>query len=502
MWHDSTHPLWKWLLRATALANAAALLAGSYLPFTDLPQHAATMAVLRHWADPSWRCQELYQLALGQTQYLLYYAAGAALTFLVGTAERANLLLLCLIGASFPYALRSLLRALERDERLALFAAPLFFSQSLLIGFFNYLAAVPVVLLSLSLAVRQAKAPSRRGALLLALSAVLLFYLHLSALVFFLPAALFCTLWIGGAGPPWRRLSWLAPVAGLSGHWLFTSSVMRPGRTGWTAPVRPNFHGLLASLLALPQALTDIWHGWADQAVLLVLLAAGLLIAAGSLRGERQAGPAGRSRGLGAVLALYAALLYFAMPYSVGWLFVLNERYAVLAALLLPLSLVPARGLKGALPLLLVASAGLFAALHSAHRIRQFQEEAAGFDRLIEKMQPGRRLLSVAAEEDSTSGVAKFLPFHHFGAYYRARKGGTVEPSFLELPQSPIRYQPEAAPPRKPENWEWSREEYPDWRDEAFFDYLLVRRVGGERQLSQRWELIGREGGWSLFERR
>src|SRR5713101_925056 len=167
-WTDAAHPLWPFLLFACAVANVTALWSAPHLPFTDLPQHAAAIATLRHWNDPQWKGQEYFTLALGRSQYLLYYLAGALLAFPLGTAERANLVLLSATALAFPYALRSLLRALHADERLALFAAPLFWSQSLLIGFFNYLAALPLLLWGLSLAVRDAQDPRPRRTALLA----------------------------------------------------------------------------------------------------------------------------------------------------------------------------------------------------------------------------------------------------------------------------------------------------------------------------------------------
>src|SRR5438874_1792475 len=149
-WTEPSHPLWRWLLAIGAVANVAALWSGPYLPFTDLPQHVAAIATIRHWSDPAWKSQEYFTLAFGRTQYLLYYLAGALLAFPFGTAERANLVLLSLTAVAFPYALRSLLRALGADQRLALFAVPLFWSQSLLIGFFNYVAALPLLLWALA----------------------------------------------------------------------------------------------------------------------------------------------------------------------------------------------------------------------------------------------------------------------------------------------------------------------------------------------------------------
>src|SRR4051812_18200365 len=112
-WTHPAHPIWPFLLFTCAVANVAALWVAPYLPFPDLPQHAAAIATLRHWSDPQWKAQEYFTLALGRSQYLLYYLAGALLAFPLGNAERANLALLSATALAFPYALRSLLRAMR-----------------------------------------------------------------------------------------------------------------------------------------------------------------------------------------------------------------------------------------------------------------------------------------------------------------------------------------------------------------------------------------------------
>ena len=137
-------------MRACAAATVVPLWSAGHLPFTDLPQHVSAIATLRHWWDPAWKSQQYFTLELGQTQYLLYYLAGAALAFPFGSAERANLVLLSAIAISYPYSLRSLLRALGADTRLALFGCALFWSQALLIGFFNYVAAMPLTIWALA----------------------------------------------------------------------------------------------------------------------------------------------------------------------------------------------------------------------------------------------------------------------------------------------------------------------------------------------------------------
>jgi len=476
------------------VANVTALWSAPYLPFTDLPQHAAAIATLRHWGDPQWKGQEYFILALGRSQYLLYYLAGALIAFLVGTAERANLVLLSATALAFPYALRSLLRALRGDDRLALFAAPLFWSQSLLIGFFNYVAALPVLLWGLALAVRDAQEPRPRRTGLLAALAVALFYIHLSAFLLFAPAALVA--WLALGRRP-RALLWTIPVAVLGLVFLATSPVVHPATVGWTQPVRVLFEPLGASLSNLPGALLDIWPGPLDEVALLALLAAAALLAWPQ---ARDPDPNPGLRGIAAAWCALSALLYFAFPVAIGWLWQLNERYAIAFALLAPLLLRPARGLRGALPLLLVAAAGLFSAGVAAGQVRGFSREVDGFDRVLGAAAPGRRLLSLVYDHDSA--WAKFSPYLHFGSYYRARNGGLASFSFAELPQSPLRYRPETAPPHKPPHWEWEPWRFRNDVDGLYYDYVLVRGYPDAfmRPMSgPAWHVAARSGAWTLY---
>ncbi|HET9753488.1 MAG TPA: hypothetical protein VFP52_11025, partial [Myxococcales bacterium] len=313
-WTDQEHPFWTWLLRLCAAATVLPLWSARHLPFTDLPQHVAAIGTLRHWWDPAWKSQEYFTLALGQTQYLLYYLLGAALAFPLGTAERANLVLLSLTAVAFPYSLRSLLRALRADSRLALFGCTLFWSQALLIGFFNYLAAMPLLLWALALSVRQAEAPSRRTLWLLAAAATALFYLHLSAFVFLAPAAALASVGVPRLAPlrQWpRKLSWAAPVAVLSVAWLLDSPVVHPQAVGWNQPMLVAWEEPATALRDLTDALLDIWRGSNDEICLLLLIASAALISWPQRR-EPEEHP--WRRGLVAVWMAWAALLYFAWP--------------------------------------------------------------------------------------------------------------------------------------------------------------------------------------------
>ena len=173
----------------------------------------------------------------------------------------------------------------------------------------------------------------------------------------------------------------------------------------WFEPVRD-------AIQELPEALLDIWPGDADLWISLGLLAAAVaLVGPRDLRGEG----ARRRFVLAATWTAMAIALYFCFPISIGWLWQLNERYAIAAALLVPLLLAPRRGTRGAVPLLAVLALGVASAGLAARQARAFSREVDGFDRVISRAEPGRRLLALVY--DRGSRAAKFVPYLHFGSY-------------------------------------------------------------------------------------
>ena len=121
-----------------------------YLPFTDLPEHVAAIATLARLL-PGGGGAPAYAISWSSSQYLLYDLIGAVLTRIIGDAVLANRLLLAAVAIAWPYAARSLLRALDRDERVAILAPATFWviarSRS---EFLPFVASVPVALFSLA----------------------------------------------------------------------------------------------------------------------------------------------------------------------------------------------------------------------------------------------------------------------------------------------------------------------------------------------------------------
>src|SRR5215204_5734909 len=106
-------------------------------PLQDLPQHLAAIRVLSDYGSAELGFKHWFLLSLGSTQYLSYYLAAWLLALPFGVVL-ANKLLLSAAIIGLPYALRSLLRALDRDQDLALFAFPLTYNAHLVLGFFNF----------------------------------------------------------------------------------------------------------------------------------------------------------------------------------------------------------------------------------------------------------------------------------------------------------------------------------------------------------------------------
>src|SRR4029079_155914 len=98
------------------------------------PVHMAAVRVIRSIGDFDFGFGLDYELTLGRTQYLLYYLGSSALSWVVGV-RWASFAMIGFYLAGTVLATRSLLLALGKDERAAVFVVPFLFNCSLEIGF-------------------------------------------------------------------------------------------------------------------------------------------------------------------------------------------------------------------------------------------------------------------------------------------------------------------------------------------------------------------------------
>ncbi len=487
-----------------ALATVSPLWAVTHPAIQDLPQHLATIRALVDFDDAALRFSDYYVVELGRTQYLAYYLVTAALAKLVGV-RLANTLVLSAAIVGTPYAMRMLLRALERDERAAVLVMPLSWNAHLILGFVNFVAAIPLVLVGLALAIRLRDAFEPRRAAGLAALAVLTFYTHVVPFAFLgLGAALILI----GDGPreTLRRWSALVPAGLATVAWAARSPAGQAtvtaarGADAQGGP-QPLFVSASDSLAQIPMWLTDVLHVERDEQLLAAFGV--LLLWALTLGTEATLSGAAVERGRRVVsfLVPVAAVLYFVAPDSYDWIWPIKARFPLLA-LLFTIACVrlPERIDSVAVTML----AGVLTVLSVQEVRRAFvafeQVEMAGMDEAIAAIPEGERVVGLVFERYSTQ--VKFAPFLHAAAWYQAERGGAVMFSFADFPQSPVRFREDARPPRVGPRWEWMPERVDVVESLAWYRYALVRGGPGPMGLlTDTWERVGDYGRWHVFRR-
>jgi len=491
--------LWRVALLVAAVASAVPLWCARFLPLADLPQHVAAIGMLRHWWDPAFHLGDRYALNVGDSQYFVYHAAGAVLSVVTGSAESANRVMLTAVAIAFPYALRSLLTALGRDERLALFAAPAFWSAPLMMGFVPYVAAVPVTTWAIALFVRQARQPSRAGHVGLACVACVLFGLHLSAYLVFLGCvALVAVPLYRQPARIARALAWVAPSVGLTAAWALRGSLAVPSvpkpesaQIAWTST--------RTLVQQLPVWAHDIWRSHVDEGCAVVLSVA--LVALAFQRGRA---PEDRwlARAAWAPL-VFAALAYCVLPYNIGPAVMLDTRMATFVILFAPLVLAPRPGLAGTLPLVAVFASHLVGVADSVIEVRRAESEELGdVGRLLDRIPPGARVLTLPVH--LTSRHTHWPPWVFLGSYHLARAGGEADMSFTRIRHWPIRDLPAFDDGRRPLFWTLAPCTFRNAYDGPSADYLLVhapRDIFRGHPQGPRWRRLDQEREWSLYER-
>jgi hypothetical protein len=513
-----------WLVFAgLALGCVYPLYHTRYAPLQDLPQHLAAIRILHDFADPALRFARYFEIDLLRTQYLAYYLTVDLLAYLVDV-ERANEWLVAVTMIGTPLAACSLLGALGKDQRMGLLCFPLAYNAHLILGFFNFLSAIPLSLYGVALALRQRDAPTRRRALGLGVLAVICFYTHV------VPFGLMCLAisLLALARPfasAWRAVVPLVPSALAALFWLRHSPAGQATTTavaGANEGPEPVFMPRAAALEQTGRWLTDVFSGDEDQRMLWTwagLVAVVVVVAVAErawswwrARKQPTAVPdAGKDGSAGKpsarayeaaviwALALLCAGLYFVAPTSYDWIWPIAPRFPLLAAIWLVIALPDGRWLRRG-----VLVAGFLLSVASFHFAgkafaRFDQDEVGDFDQALAAIPQGQRVVGLIFDRHSHN--AAFSPFIHFVAYYQARKGGAVMFSFADFPQSPFRFREQNRPPRVPPRWEWLPERVRPRGDLDFFDYALVRGgPGAIARPNSGFTLRYRGIRWSVFE--
>ena len=509
------------LLAAVAVLLAP-LVVVTYPPLTDLPLHAAQMAIFGRLADPAYGFAEQFQLQLVQAPSFGPYLVGGGLGRVLPIALAAKLTT-ALCVAMLPVGLASYFRAAGRSPMLGVVGLGLVWNQLTHWGFIGFVAATGLTLLAMSATLRLLREPTRRRswALGLALLAVPLFHVSRA------PIAVAAVILLAVAIYPATRRLWpivpaVMPTLALLGAWWWTSSAplgsLVFGRPDWSrldnltprlwlayvgdagAAERALVTGLAAALVGSRFAPA----GWSPSR----------LVAAG----QRDPNPAERplawSVGVSAVplvLALAHLGLYLTLPMSIGrWWYVFPRE--VLPAVLFLLAATPGLPRLVGIRMPLVAAVCVAAALHGGFITDQFQR----FERLTTDFRhalsqtPARpRLMYLVF--DHGDFPKRTSPFVHLPGWVQAEKGGSLSHHLVNLNLYPVAYRggPHRrglrTPPDLGEKWAWRPQDFRVEKHGAWFDTFLVRNRRVDPSVlfdrDPNVQLMGRFGTWYLYRR-
>lgn len=554
---------WAWtaVFAALSVAMVYPIWRAKHPPLQDLPQHLAAISVLKNY--PALGLGHYFELQLSRTQYLAYYLVAQLLSYVTGVTL-ANKILLCSALIALPWSIASLLKALGRDPRLALFAFALTYNAHLVLGFFNFLAALPLVFWGLTAAVRLRQKHTVKRMVVFGLLALVCFYMHVVPFAFLgLGAAIVL------AGDSWRLTAQRAiafiPVGIAAVAWIATTPAGRATLAAAEATEsleRPTYATIGQAMREIPTWLTDVLHREQDDQLLVAW--ASLLLISVAVGWQPTAGQGGRWRfwsrkreatpelsgvsaeappavpsvlptpaadaasadadaepardavpqaltggavNVGPSYAWYLGLLspiafigYFVLPTAYDWIWPISGRFPLLSLLFVPLLLPRMRGLIGTLVLAGVVVVSALGFYEINKAFVQFEREEVGDIDAAISAIPKGERVAGLIFGGS-SNIVRFAPFLHYVALYQARKGGVVMFTFAEFPQSPFRFKAETRPPVVPPRWEWTPERVDPDRHLTWYKYVLVRGGPGRIQRSPYFENVFQGAGWTVWRR-
>ena len=484
-----------WFYLAVALMASAPAWIVRNPPLQDLPFHVATLRLVHSYRDPAFGFSDDFVLNLTGTQYALYYVVGSALAYLVGVAN-ATVALMCLYLGGTVLALRSLLAALGKDERLTLFVVPMLVNVMFLYGLLPFMCGIPLMFAGLTVAVRHIEQPSRARGAVLSVVAVALFFAHV------VPYALFG---LGFAALfPWSRPRvWLAvalPVLPSLLAVLWWVALSSQGKESAGALSSAFRHAPYAEAMSrLPSWSIDVFRDTTDEWHFIALVVTGLL-AVGLSQGERDR--AKHSARALVVIPLACTVLYFATGSMLGDVWLFSERFPVPGMMsLIPLLPMP-RGVRGLAVSALAFAVALSSTVNVCQHFVAFQREEVGdFHDALAVMAPRKHVAALIYDRGST--IVNDVPFLHFGSYYQAEKGGVIQFSNSGALYWPVRFRPGHYPPpgtRPRLRWEWTPEQVPMQELYPYYDYVLTRGPGFTPPAGT-FRLVWHGNKWSVYAR-
>ena len=468
-----------------------------YVPVQDLPFHVATIRILASFRDPAYRFGDDFVLTLARTQYVLYHLAGAALARVAGPLT-ANAMLMSVYLSGTVLALQSLLRALERDERLCVFVVPLLVNVPFMLGLLPFMLGVPIMFAATAAAVRYVPAPTLGRGALLAVLILALFYSHI------VPFLLFGVSYLA-LFPRRRPRAWMmaaapwTPVVPVALWWVLFTKAGRVSGSVLFDLTGERHKSLLLSVTDFSRVVTGVFADASDERVFIATLFVALgavVLSAGAPERAVQ-----RLRAY-ALLPATCLVCYVTLAEGHDYVFFIAQRFPALCLMAaIPLLSMPS-GWKGHV---VTTAAGLLALASIVNACNHFQrferEEVGGFDAAIAAMAPNSRVCALIY--DPASRIVRNAPFLHFGSYYQVQRGGVVMFTYAGYPHWPVdfaagKYPPPGAPARL--RWEWTPQRVSMKDIYPYYDYVLTRGQGF-RPPGGTYREIWHDDHWAVWSR-
>ncbi|WP_041448241.1 hypothetical protein [Anaeromyxobacter sp. Fw109-5] len=429
---------------------------------TDLPQHAAQISIWMHLDDPSYGFAKEYELNWF-TPYLVGYALARCLAEFTGVLNAIKLVVTAAVLA-IPLSMHVLLGRTGGDRYWALLGFPAAFGFAFYWGFLNFLVAVPLGILFVALAYEYASFPTRSLGIAVGASAVLLFFAH--ALVFGIcgaTAAGMIALRARGLHGFVRRAVPLAAALMVALCWAAWTHSREP-QSNWPHAWGVDLHRLFQfpMLVLGPRPPIRLSVSWLEVAALLLMLAAVV-----ATRPRLSRDPARWVPGVAALAVVQLG------PTRVADIALVAERFAMF---LVPFCLFAVNGAANprrsrwghaALVALVVGWMVVLTA-----RFHAFDEEAAGIDDLLARMEPRRNVLGLMFS--GASAAVPAAPHQHMAAWYQAEKGGAFGYSFASCYPELARHAPTASRPIATEALALQPDSF-NWERDGWYDYFIVR---------------------------
>ncbi len=465
----------------------------SYPPIQDLPQHLAAIRIISEFHNPVYGFDRFFELHLSKTQYLGYYMLVAAVAKVL-PLKVANLVVLSAAMFMTPLALGALLRAAGKDARLAVAFVPFSYHGLVILGFFNFVAALPLMLWGAALAIEHTIQPNSKRAWLIGGVTIVTFFMHVLPFTLLMAACLmvFADIDIKKAG---KNALALAPGLIVALVWSRFSRAGADTQAALIINLRPAYRQIYAQI--------PLWlSGYFFPLTSTLLVIAGLL--ALNLFSSDADYETHRRNRLGRRLipiALGCAIAVFVLPDGYKWIWPIAPRFIVLALLFACVALPNLRGFTTHVLWLSLCVLSIVSVANVQRAFQTFdQQEVRGFSQIIKRL-PARPRVAGLIFARSSSQVA-FSPFLHFAAYSMAQKGGAAMFSFADFPMSPYGFSEHDRPPRVPPRWEWTPESVNPVAELAWYDYVITR--GGPGIIAQQgacYRLVADHRPWKLWER-